>query len=54
MDIYDNRKTQSQRLRGVLYKVWEQGTQDLDFKTYYKQKTEEIIQHYKNKLTEVT
>ena len=56
MDIYDNRKTQSQRLRGVLYKVWEQGAHNidpyLDFKTFYKQKTEEIIQHYKNKLTD--
>ena len=52
MDIFDNRKTQSQRLRGVLYKVWEQGSQQLDFKTYYKQETEKIIQHYKNKLTD--
>lgn len=58
MDIYDNRKTQSQRLRAVLYKVWEQGAAEthidpyLDFKTFYKQETEKIIQHYKNKLTD--
>lgn len=58
MDIYDNRKTQSQRLRAVLYKVWEQGAGEkhidpyLDFKTFYKQETEKIIQHYKNKLTD--
>lgn len=62
-DLYDNPKTQSQRLRGVLYKVWEQYRNNidsrknyvdkikaLDFKDFYKQETEKIIQHYKNKL----
>jgi hypothetical protein len=49
-DMYDNPKTQSQRLRGVLYKNWEASTQEIDFKTYYKQETEKIINHYKKKI----
>ena len=50
LDLYDQPKTQSQRLRNVMYKVFlEQGGQG-DFKDYYKAETEKIIQHYKNKL----
>lgn len=48
-DLFDNPKTQSQRLRNVLYKVWEQDKTN-DFKDFYKHETEKIIQHYKNKL----
>lgn len=49
LDLYDEPKSQSQRLRNVLFKVWkieEQGT----FKEFYRHETERIIQHYKNKL----
>ena len=50
IDLYDQPKTQSQRLRNVMYKVYlEQGRKG-DFKEYYKAETEKIIQHYKNKL----
>jgi hypothetical protein len=49
-DLYDNPKTQSQRLRAVLYKVWEQNAQFQDFKEFYKAETERIITHYKSKL----
>ena len=50
LDIYDEPKTQSQRLRNVLFILWKQEGEKGDFKTFYKQKTEEIIQHFKNKL----
>lgn len=51
LDLYDEPKTQSQRLRNVLYKVWKL-EESGDFKEYYKKETEKIIQHYKNKLDE--
>ena len=50
IDVYDEPKSQSQRLRNVLYILWKQGGESGDFKKFYKQKTEEIIQHFKNKL----
>ena len=50
LDIYDEPKTQSQRLRNVIFILWKQEGEKGDFKTFYKQKTEEIIQHFKNKL----
>lgn len=53
-DLYDNPKTQSQRLRNVLFKWHMKQVVDnvisCDFKEYYKLETERIIQHYKNKL----
>lgn len=55
-ELYDKPKTQSQRLRNVLYKVWEQTDRAVAFKEFYRQETEKIINHYKTKLddTEVT
>jgi hypothetical protein len=49
LDLYDEPKSQSQRLRNVLYKVWAQEEQG-EFKEFYRHETERIIQHYKNKL----
>ena len=49
LDLYDEPKSQSQRLRNVLYKVWSQEEQG-EFKEFYRHETERIIQHYKNKL----
>ncbi len=49
LDLYDEPKSQSQRLRNVLYKVWAQEERG-EFKEFYKHETERIIQHYKNKL----
>ena len=50
-DLYDNAKTQSQRLRNVLYKNWEQDDKGHEkFKEYYKFQTEIIISHFKDKL----
>tara|TARA_R100000781_G_C4060818_1_gene120937 strand:- start:507 stop:872 length:366 start_codon:yes stop_codon:yes gene_type:complete len=50
LDLYDEPKSQSQRLRNVLYILWKQQGEKGDYKKFYKQKTEEIIQHFKNKL----
>lgn len=49
LDLYDEPKSQSQRLRNVLFKIWNQD-QVGTFKEFYKKETERIIQHYKNKL----
>jgi hypothetical protein len=49
LDLYDEPKSQSQRLRNVLYKVWQLDPTG-DFKEFYRHETERIIQHYKNKL----
>lgn len=48
---YPSQKTQSQRLRAVIYKLWEQdhGGYD-DFELYYRNKTEKIIEWLKEKL----
>lgn len=43
-------KTPSQRMRAVLYRVWEQEHSDLDFDTYYKSKMEHIIEQLKERL----
>ena len=50
LDLYDEPKTQSQRLRNVLYKYHKTLDTDTDWKDFYKVETERIIQHYKNKL----
>lgn len=49
-DLHDNPKTQSQRLRNVLYRAWEQGSEGMEFAEYYKAKTDKVIQHFKDKL----
>lgn len=48
---FPNQKSQSQRLRNVIYRLWEQnhGGYD-DFELYYKNKTEKIIEWLKEKL----
>lgn len=44
-------KTQSQRIRNVLYKLYEQAPEGFkDFDTYYKSKTEKYIEHLKSKI----
>ncbi len=49
-------KTQSQRMKAVLYKLYLQDTKNLkfvgSFESYYKQKTEMIIEKYKSLLEE--
>lgn len=44
-------KTQSQRLRSVLFILWEQQNEGFkDFQGYYRSKTEAIIQELKNNI----
>ena len=43
-------KTASQRLRAVLYRVWEQGDQKYDFVLWYESQMERIINKYKSTL----
>ncbi len=50
LDLYDKKKTQSQRLRAVLYKLYKQEGGEGEFKDYYKVKTEKIIEHFKSRL----
>lgn len=50
-DLTDGNKTQSKRIKNVLYVNWQQVPEGYaDFKDYYKAKTEHIIQHFKDKL----
>jgi len=43
-------KSQSVRLRAVLYRLWEQEDQVSDPEEFYNIKMEGIINHFKNKL----
>lgn len=44
-------KTQSQRMRNVLFKLYEQDKEGFkDFDVYYRSKTEKIIEHLKTKI----
>jgi len=43
-------KSSSQRLRNVLYRVWEQGNQVTDFTIWYEAQMERIINKYKTTL----
>lgn len=44
-------KTQSQRIRNVLYKLFEQNNEGFkDFNTFYQSKTELYIEHLKTKI----
>ena len=50
-DAPDNGKKPSQRLRAVLFRVWEQQTdQKEDFEAYYRRIMEELINKYKDLL----
>ena len=43
-------KTQAQRLRGVLYRLWEQGGKSGEFEAYYRLVMERYIDQVKEKL----
>ena len=50
-DYDDTGKSKAQRLRGVLYRNWEQGSDGYEvFDDYYNHHMEKIIVHFKNKL----
>ena len=51
VDVDLGGKTQSQRIRGVLYKLFEQDNEGFsNFDNYYKSKTEKFIEHLKSKI----
>lgn len=50
VDLEDKSKTPSKRLRAVLYRLWEQTENDVDFKDFYKTRMEQLISMIKNKL----
>ncbi len=48
---YDNAKTPSQRLRGILYRLYEQDQKGYkDFTAFYQGEMDRICEHYKGKL----
>jgi len=50
-ELSENGKTHGQRLRGVIFRNWEQDNEGYkEFHDYYIIKIEKIISHYKNKL----
>lgn len=52
-DTQEGFKSDSQRLRGVLYRCWEQNNEGFTtFTRYYSHKMEQIITHYKSFLTQ--
>lgn len=49
--VDDKKRTASQRLRGVLYRVWQQENKGYeDFRLFYLHEMERIIEHFKRKL----
>lgn len=60
IDMEFDTKTPAQRLRNVLYRIWEQTspkdknsegiTEYIDFDLFYKRKMNELINHFKTKL----
>lgn len=51
VDYDDRSKTQSQRLRGVFYKLYEQDSEGFkSFTTYYEHHMERVIEHFKTKI----
>ena len=51
VDLEDTTKTPSKRLRSVLYILWDQGVKDVEFKEFYKNRMERLIEQIKNRLT---
>lgn len=48
--VDDNAKTQSQRIKSILYLLWKQNSEGFDFDSYYRSKTEKFIEHLKSKI----
>ena len=47
---FKNEKSPSQRLRSVLYRLWEQSGKPNTSEQFYREQMEKIIEHYKGKL----
>lgn len=49
-DAMTNQKTQAQRLRAVIYKIWEGAGSSSSFETYYQSYMERIIDQLKERI----
>lgn len=49
-DLYQ--KTPSQRMRGVIYKLWTQDNEGLEYEAYYNRHMEKLIEFLKSKIKE--
>lgn len=49
-DTMTGRKTQAQRLRGVIYRIWESKGSNGSFETYYQSYMEKVIDQLKEKI----
>lgn len=49
-DSMTGQKTQAQRLRGVIYRLWEQNGKKGDSEAYYRSMMEKLIEQLKEKL----
>lgn len=49
-DPETGKKSQCQRIRAVLYRLWEQKGKEGDFETFYNTRTERVIEHVKEQL----
>jgi hypothetical protein len=47
-------KSQSKKIRDLLYRIWEQTQTRLDEETYYKMRTDQIIKDLQKELSELT
>lgn len=52
--IFGDVKSPSQRLRGVLYILWESQPRDMNFDDFYRNTLERLIEHYKQKIDELS
>lgn len=50
MDLEDTTKTPSKRLRSVLWILWDQGVKDVEFKEFYKNRMNRLIDQIKDRL----
>lgn len=48
--LEDGQKTPSQRLRAVMFLVWDKTDKSIDFNTFYTKQMDKLIEHYKTKL----
>ena len=50
ISVEKGEKTPGQRMRAVIWRIWEKGGKTGDFITFYSSKMEQIIEHLKEKL----
>ena len=48
--VKQDKKTKSQQLRAVIFRLWEQDKKGMEFDAYYDAAMDKLIDHYKGKL----